>query len=113
MRRWFGLLPLLLLLAGCGSRPYVVALNPLHPNWEIEESLLDGQRVHIVLHMKPYYAGGSGEARALFNQRAKELVRINGFDGYQVLEYAERMDSTILGSQRGAEGVVVLTRKVD
>lgn len=113
MRRWLGLLSLSLILAACGSRPYVAALNPLHPNWEIEERLLDGQRVHILLHMKPYYAGGSGEARELFKLRAKELVRINGFDGYTVLEYSERLDSTILGSQRGAEGVVVLTRKVD
>jgi hypothetical protein len=88
-------------------------LDPLAPNWQIEEAPLGDNHVHFSLKMKRFYSGGAGEARALFHRRAKELMRLNGFDGYQVLEYSEGLDSSMLGSQRTAEGVVLLTKKGD
>jgi hypothetical protein len=88
-----------------------LVLDPLSPNWDIEEAPLGADHVHFSLKMKRFYAGGAGEARALFNRRAKELMRLNEFDGYQVVEYSESLDSSVLGSQRKAEGVVLLTRK--
>jgi hypothetical protein len=86
-------------------------LDPMAPNWQIEETPLGDERIHFSLKMKRYYTGGAGEARALFHRRAKELMRLNGFDAYQVVEYSEGLDSSMLGSQRTAEGVVMLTRK--
>jgi hypothetical protein len=61
--------------------------------------------------MKRYYAGGAGEAQSIFQRRAKELMRLNGFDGYSVVEYQEGLDSSVIGSQRTAEGVILLIRK--
>jgi hypothetical protein len=97
--------------AGLAGAAYLV-LDPLAPNWSIEEAPLGDQHVHFSLKMKRYYAGGAGEARAVFNRRAKELMRLNEFDGYEVMEYSESLDSSVIGSQRQAEGVILLTRKV-
>lgn len=86
-------------------------LDPLAPNWEIEEAPLGANHIHFSLRMKRYYAGGAGEAQSLFHRRAKELMRLNDFTGYKVVEYQESLDSSVLGSQRTATGVVILTGK--
>lgn len=81
-------------------------LDPLAPNWEIQEARFPENHIHFNLTMKRYYAGGAGEARVIFHRRAKELMRAGGFTGYEVVEYAEGMESSMLGSLRKAEGVV-------
>lgn len=86
-------------------------LDPLSPNWEIEEAPFPDNHIHLALRMKRYYAGGAGEARVVFNRRAKELMQYGGFDAYEVIEYSEGMESSVLGSQRVSEGVIRLTRK--
>jgi hypothetical protein len=88
-----------------------LVLDPLAPNWEIEETPLGADHIHFSLKMKRYYAGGAGEAQAVFSRRAKELMRLNGFESYKVVEYQESLDSSVLGSQRTAMGVVLLTNK--
>lgn len=85
--------------------------DPLAPNWHIEQAAFPDDRFHFSLQMKRYYAGGAGEARAVFHRRAKELANSGGFDGYEVLEYREAMESSLLGSQRIASGVIRLTGK--
>ena len=85
-------------------------LDPLAPNWEIQEARFPQNHVHFMLTMKRYYAGGAGEARVIFHRRAKELMRAGGFGGYEVVEYSEGMESSVLGSQRKAEGVIHLTK---
>lgn len=87
-------------------------LDPLAPNWEIEETPLGDDHVHFSMKMKRYYAGGAGEARAVFRRRAGELARLNGFKGFEVMEYSEGLDSSLVGSQRTAVGVVRLTGKI-
>lgn len=87
-------------------------LDPLAPNWEITEARFPDDYVSLSLHMKRFYAGGAGEARAVFHRRAKELARALGYDGYQVVEYSEGMESSVLGSQRTAAGVIQLTKKL-
>ncbi len=86
-------------------------LDPLAPNWEIEQAAFPDAHYHFALKMKRYYTGGAGESRVVFHQRAKELMRQGGYDGYQVLEYTEGMESSVLGSQRVSQGVIRLTRK--
>lgn len=86
-------------------------LDPLAPNWEIEQASFPDRYYHLSLKMKRIYSGGAGEARVVFHQRAKDLMRQNGFDAYTVVEYTEGLDSSILGSQRVAQGVIQLTRK--
>lgn len=88
-----------------------LVLDPWAPNWEVEEAPLGENLIHFSLKMKRYYAGGAGEARLLFHRRARELKDYNGFDGYEVMEYSEGLESSVLGSQRTAEGVVRFTKK--
>ena len=85
-------------------------LDPLAPNWEIEQAAFPDGHYHFSLKMKRFYAGGAGESRVVFHQRAKELMRQGGYDGYQVVEYSEGMQSSVLGSQRVSQGVIRLTR---
>ncbi|MEW6164208.1 MAG: hypothetical protein AB1642_04020 [Pseudomonadota bacterium] len=85
-------------------------LDPLAPNWSIEEARFPENHVHFSLAMKRYYAGGAGEARVVFHRRAKELMRAGGFNGYEVVEYSEGMESSMLGGKRTAEGVIRLTK---
>jgi hypothetical protein len=84
--------------------------DPWAPNWEIQEARFPENHVHFLMSMKRYYAGGAGEARLVFNRRAKELMRAGGFSGYEVVEYSEGMESSVLGAQRTAEGVIRLTK---
>ncbi len=86
-------------------------LDPLAPNWEIEQANFPDQHFHLSLKMKRVYAGGAGEARMVFHQRAKDLMRQNGYEGYSVVEYNEGLESSVLGSQRFARGVIHLTRR--
>ena len=86
-------------------------LDPLAPNWEIEEAPFSDNHIHFSLRMKRFYAGGTGEARQVFQRRARDLVQYGGFDGYEVKEYSEGLESSVLGSQRVATGVIRLTGK--
>jgi hypothetical protein len=86
-------------------------LDPLAPNWEIEQAAFPDNHYHFSLKMKRFYAGGTGESRQVFHQRAKDLMRQGGYDGYQVLEYSESLESSVLGSQRVSQGVIRLTRR--
>jgi hypothetical protein len=90
-------------------------LDPLAPNWEIEEAPLPDNYIHLALKMKRFYAGGAGEARVVFNRRARELMQYGEFSAYEVMEYSEGLESSVLGSQRVAEGVIRLsgTSKTD
>lgn len=86
-------------------------LDPLSPNWDIQEARFPGNHVHFQMSMKRYYAGGAGEARVVFNRRAKELMRAGGFDGYEIVEYSEGQESSVLGAKRTAEGVIRFTTR--
>lgn len=88
-----------------------MVLDPLAPNWEIEQASFPDRYYHLSLKMKRVYSGGAGEARVVFHKRAKDLMRRNGFDTYSVVEYTESLESSVLGSQRVAQGVIQLARK--
>lgn len=87
-----------------------MAIDAFSPNWEIQEARFPGNHYQLFLQMKRTYSGGAGEARVVFQRRAKELMRAGSFDGYEVLEYSEGLESSVLGSQRNAIGVIKLTR---
>lgn len=96
---------------GVGAIAYYV-MDPFSPNWDIQEAQFPNDHYHLSLKMKRYYSGGAGEARVVFNHRAKELANAGGFSGYKILEYSEGLDSSVAGSQRVSEGVIVLTGPV-
>ncbi len=89
-----------------------LVLDPLAPNWEVEETRLDPDLIHYQLKMKRYYSGGAGEARLVFERRAKAWVYSGKYSSYQIIEYKESLDSSVLGSQRVTEGVIRLIPKV-
>lgn len=95
---------------GVAALAYYV-IDPAAPNWQIQEIKLPDDRYHMNLQMKRYYTGGAGEARAVFQRRAKELVRAGGYREFQIIDYSEGMDSNAIGSQRVAEGTIQLVRK--
>ena len=86
-------------------------VDPLAPNWAMQESRLAEDRFRIVLRMKALHAGGDGEARQVFHRRARELARSNGYGGYEVMRFEEALDSAMLGTQRTAEASIRLTGK--
>lgn len=87
-----------------------LVIDPFSPNWEIQEARMPENYIHFQLSMKRFYSGGAGEARVVFHRRAKELMRAGGFGGYEVIEYNEGMESSMLGGKRNVEGVIRLVK---
>jgi hypothetical protein len=95
---------------GVAAVAYYVT-DPLAPNWSIQEAAFPGDHYRLSLRMKRFYTGGAGESRVVFNRRADELMRKGGFDNYTILDYSEGLESSVIGSQRVSEGMIVLTRR--
>lgn len=90
-----------------GAVLYLV-LDPLSPNWRIEESRIAVDRYRIALRRKPFASGGDGEAAQVFNRRAEQLARDHGHAGYSILEFSEGIDSALPVAQRVSSGVIRL-----
>jgi hypothetical protein len=84
-------------------------VDPLAPNWQIEQSKLNDNRYRIAMRKKRFNTGGDGEVMPAFNRRAEQLVRDHGAQRYRIIEFNEGVDSGIIG-QRVAQGVVELLR---
>ena len=81
-------------------------------NWSIEETRIEPTLVRFSLKMNRFYSGGAGEARMIFEQRAKALVRAGDFYSYQIVDYRESLNSFLFGGQRIAEGTIRLFPKI-
>lgn len=88
-----------------GAAIYFV-VDPLSPNWQIEEVRISDNRFRIALRKKRFTTGGDGEAVQIFYRRAERIVRENGYAGYTVLEFGEGVESTVPIAQRVAQGVI-------
>ncbi len=86
------------------------AVDPLAPNWRLEQAALGTDQVRISLRKKRFTSGGDGEAAQVFARRAGEVVRERGYAGYTVMEYTEGIESTLPLAQRVAQGVIRLNR---
>lgn len=86
-----------------------LVLDPLAPNWQIEQTHLPDDTYLIALRMRRFHTGGDGEARQVLHRRARELARSNGYSGYEVVRFEEALDSAMLGSQRTVEASIRLT----
>ena len=84
-------------------------VDPLAPNWQIEQSRVNDNRYRIAMRKKRFNTGGDGEVMPAFYRRAEQLVRDNGAVRYRIVEFNEGVDSGIIG-QRVAQGVVELLR---
>ncbi|MGP1675552.1 MAG: hypothetical protein ACTS6J_00155 [Burkholderiales bacterium] len=86
------------------------AVDPLAPNWQLEQAQLGADSVRISLRKKRFASGGDGEAAQVFARRAAQLARVGGYAGYTVMEYTEGIESTLPLAQRVAQGVIRLDR---
>lgn len=125
------------IVAGCGSKPLIpdkslnlspgfhppaeavvftvlagvaayYLIEPTAPNWEVRADQMDATRVAISLRKKRFSTGGDGEARALFQRKAREIADRNGFEGFSVLSFEEAVDSETTVARRVSRGVVRL-----
>jgi hypothetical protein len=92
-----------------GALLYVI-VDPLAPNWHIEESKLADGRYAIALKKKRFTTGGDGEAAQVFYRRAAQIVREEGGVRYRVIEFSEGVESSVPIAQRVAQGVVEVVR---
>ena len=92
-----------------GALIYLV-VDPLAPNWQIEQSQLDADRFRIALTKKRFTTGGDGEAAPVFYRRAEQIARANGGVRYRVLEFSEGIESTVPIARRVAQGVIEVVR---
>lgn len=141
MKHWWGALAIIVSLAGCSSGSPLVPdkalqltsgaavklsslaagavfagaiyaiYDPLAPNWEIEESRVADDTYRFSLTMKRFQTGGAGEALQVLKRRAGQLKSEQGYAGYQILDYAEGIDSRTLGARRVAEGAIRLVQR--
>ena len=86
------------------------AVDPLAPNWQLEQVPLGADRVRISLRKKRFTSGGDGEAAQLFARRAEQVARDGGYAGYTVMEYTEGIESTLPLAQRVSLVVIRLDR---
>ena len=92
-----------------GAALYVI-IDPLAPNWQIEETRQDGGRYRIAMKKKRFTTGGDGEAAQIFYRRAAQIAREQGGARYRVLEFTEGIESSVPIAQRVAQGVVEIER---
>ena len=92
-----------------GAALYMI-IDPLAPNWQIEETRLEPGRYRIAMTKKRFTTGGDGEAAQLFYRRAAQIANEQGGSTYRVVEYSEGIESNVLIAQRVAQGVVVVVK---
>jgi hypothetical protein len=90
-----------------GAVIYIV-IDPLAPNWRIEQTQLDGGRYLIAMKKKRFTTGGDGEAAQIFFRRAAQLAQEQGNGTYRVVEYSEGIESSVPIAQRVARGILEL-----
>lgn len=83
-----------------------IAVDPLAPNWRIEQYELGGGRYAFALIKKRFTTGGDGEAMQVLRRRAAELRREKGFHDYDIVEFEAGIQSDVPIAQRVARAVV-------
>ena len=87
-----------------------VIIDPLAPNWQIEQRQLETDRYAISMKKKRFTTGGDGEAAQIFYRRAAHIVREQGGARYRVVAFSEGIESSVPIAQRVAQGVVEVVR---
>jgi len=87
----------------------VVVVDPLAPNWHIEQQALGAGRYAFALKKKRFTTGGDGEARLVLDRRIAQIARERGYSGHVLLDYTEGIQSDMPIAQRVAHAVVEFT----
>ena len=89
----------------------LVVLDPLAPNWRIEQIELGAHRYAFALKRKRFTSGGDGEVTQIFRRRLESLAKEKGYAGYEVVAFTEGIDSSFpIVAQRVSHGVVQFAR---
>ena len=93
-----------------GASAFLV-IDPLAPNWRIEQYDLGSDRYAFALKRKRFTSGGDGEAVQVFRRRVDQIAREQGYSGFEVLQFSEGVDSSMpIVAQRVSHGTVQFSR---
>lgn len=94
-------------IAGIGYLVYEASGKSV---WEAETSQVGEDLFRVTLKRDRFANSGDGEARVLFRRHAERIVTAQSCAGYRIVEFHERYDSKLIGSQRVAEGLIACVR---
>lgn len=86
-------------------------VDPLAPNWRIEQTRIGENRFRIAMRKKRFTTGGDGEALPAFYRHAEQILQTLGGESYRIIEFTEGIDSAVPIAQRIAQGIVEVIRK--
>jgi hypothetical protein len=92
--------------AAIGATWYVV--DPLAPNWEVKYTKLADNRYRLEMKKKNFTTGGDGEATDLVHRHGAKLAELQGYQRYQIMAWAEGVQSDMPIAYRWARGTVEL-----
>ena len=89
----------------------LVVLDPLAPNWRIEQSELGANRYAFALKRKRFSSGGDGEAMQVLQRRIEQIAREQGYARFELIAFTEGIDSSFpVVAQRVSHGLVQFER---
>jgi hypothetical protein len=94
-------------LAGIGYLVYDASGKSV---WEAETSVAGPDLYRVTLKRSRFANSGDGEARLVLRQHAERIVSVRSCASYRIVEFQERYDSKLIGSQRVAEGLIACVR---
>ena len=95
----------IVMVAAVAGIAYLV-IDPLAPNWAIQETKLNETRYRIEMRKKRITTGGDGEAGDLFHRHADEIAMAVRSPGYTILSWNEGVQSDFPIAQRWARGEI-------
>ena len=87
-----------------------MVVDPLAPNWSIEQHELGNGRYAFAMRKKRFTTGGDGESPQILRRRIDQIQREKGFGAYEVIEFSEGIESNVLIAQRVSRSVVQFVR---
>lgn len=84
----------------------IVVIDPLAPNWHIEQRQLGAGRYEFALTKKRFASGGDGEAMTVLRRRIERIAQEQGYARFDLLEYEEGIESNLPVARRVSRGVV-------
>lgn len=96
--------------AGLAGVLIYVVYDPLAPNWNIEEKVLNEDTYALSMKAKSFRTGGDGESMRILKRRALTLQRERGYTSYKILEFSEGIESSTPFTHRFSEGTIQLVR---
>lgn len=94
-------------LAGIGYLVYEASGKSV---WQAETRGVGEGLFRVTLKRDRFASSGDGEALLLFRRHAERIAAAQSCAGYRIVEFHERYDSKLIGSQRIAEGLIACVR---